>query len=311
MQIRLATLDDTQAISALFCGQIERWQRMNAQGYAEDVPYERLSIYERWLHGGPWMSVETGAIWLNHLLGGAGLPYVVVDAGAVVGYAELFHSDEPPPYGEHWHIAQWVAGGDVEQVGDALLRWLMEQSATVGRLTVSAPRYDELAHERYARHGFTHLATLRQLTLSAQTGQSFYQAIEHPQSAYGQIEGWGMPLGRAGCARQHWETLWPALWRGIPPLQARRQHRLKLNASGQDAFVFCLQGLYDPRAAEIFCWSPKPLTAQALVSIRDWAHRAGYRLLSMLTDDKTAKLFPADAEPSPHEINIYQYCYTA
>lgn len=306
MHIQQASLNDTKAISALFCAQIERWQRINAQGYAEDVAYERLNIYERWLHGGPWMSVETAAIWLNHLLGGAGLPYVARVGEDIVGYAEVFISDEAP-YGEYWHIAQWVVRENDALLADMLIDRLIEQSMGVRRLTVSLSCYDKVAAERYERHGFSVLATQRQVSVTAQTGQSFYKAVEHPRADYAQIAGWGMPLGRAGCARQHWETLWPSLWQGIPQLQARRLHRLKFHASGQDAFVACHQGLYDPRSAEIYCWSPKQLTAQLLVSIRDWAHRAGYRLLVMLADEKTLQLFPPEAEASPHEICIYTY----
>ena len=62
MQIRQATLDDTRAISKLFCAGIERWQRMDAQGRVEDLSYEQLTIYERWLHGGAWLSIETAAL---------------------------------------------------------------------------------------------------------------------------------------------------------------------------------------------------------------------------------------------------------
>ncbi|MDQ7035939.1 MAG: hypothetical protein Q9P01_14230 [Anaerolineae bacterium] len=75
MQIRRAILDDTQTISKLFRSRIDRWQRMDSQQRVEDLAYDDLSIYERWLHGGAWMSIETGAIWLSHLLSGAGNPF--------------------------------------------------------------------------------------------------------------------------------------------------------------------------------------------------------------------------------------------
>ena len=74
LEVRQAGLDDTGAISALFCARIPVWQRRNAQGQVENVAYDALTIYERWLHGGPWMSIETCAILLNHLLSGGGDP---------------------------------------------------------------------------------------------------------------------------------------------------------------------------------------------------------------------------------------------
>jgi hypothetical protein len=68
VEVRQAGLDDTGAITALFGARIPIWQRINKQGQVEDVPYAQLTIYERWLHGGPWMSIETCAVLLNHLL---------------------------------------------------------------------------------------------------------------------------------------------------------------------------------------------------------------------------------------------------
>ena len=59
IHMRGAALDDTQAISALFRSHIAVWQRLNAGGQVEDVSYDSLTIYDRWMHGGPWMSGET------------------------------------------------------------------------------------------------------------------------------------------------------------------------------------------------------------------------------------------------------------
>ncbi|MEO1441159.1 MAG: hypothetical protein AAFV33_12220, partial [Chloroflexota bacterium] len=63
--IRQAQLDDAAAISELARSRVGVWQRMTG-GQVETVTYDALSIYERWLHGGPWMSVETGALQLSH-----------------------------------------------------------------------------------------------------------------------------------------------------------------------------------------------------------------------------------------------------
>ena len=116
IQVRAAALDDTYAISTIARSHITVWQRVNAGGQVEDVPYDTLSIYERWLHGGPWMSVETCAILLNHLLLGAGIPLVAVTGKGVVGYLEAYHSVEQEPFGKSLHIAHLVADDpDIEK----------------------------------------------------------------------------------------------------------------------------------------------------------------------------------------------------
>ena len=69
--VRPAQLEDCEQIAALAQAQVSIWQRWDARGRVEDVTYSALSIYERWLHGGVWMSLETAAIHLGRLLLGA------------------------------------------------------------------------------------------------------------------------------------------------------------------------------------------------------------------------------------------------
>ena len=54
-----------------------------------------LSVRERYLRGGPWMSVETLAIHLNNVLLDGQLPVVAVVEGKIIGEAEVFFSEEP------------------------------------------------------------------------------------------------------------------------------------------------------------------------------------------------------------------------
>ena len=79
---------------------------LTADGEVEDLPYEALTIYDRWLHGGAWMTLETGAIWLSHLLSGNGLAWVVDDGGLILAYAEAFVNRELTPMNTHLHLAQ-------------------------------------------------------------------------------------------------------------------------------------------------------------------------------------------------------------
>ncbi len=113
IHMRGATLDDTQTISALFCAHITVWQRLSSSGKVEDIAYDSLTIYDRWLHGGPWMSVETAAIHLSHLLRGAGIPLVIEVEGKIVAYAEAYRGTEPEPFGDHYHLAQVVVHPDL------------------------------------------------------------------------------------------------------------------------------------------------------------------------------------------------------
>lgn len=308
VHVRLAGLDDTKAISRLFCAAVPVWQRLDDQGRVEDLPYDALTIYERWLHGGPWMSIETSAIFLSHLLRGAGIPFVAqAENGEIVGYTESYVHVEPAPFGKHWHLAHLINHEDQHHVKSALLDYAEKEAARKGceRLTAGFSRYDQETAAFYRSAGFSSLTSVKSYVLPAQTGQSFYKTTDHPGADAAQIHGWHMSVGRMTSARHHWETLWPALWDAIPQITHHKTHRLHFSAAGQEAFVCCQQHLYDPRSADIHCWSPKPLTTQLLTAIRDWAHRESYRRLVFSVPDSLTKVLGADIESTPYQQEIY------
>jgi nitroreductase len=296
--VRQASLDDTRAISALFCSHISTWQRINPQGRVEDVPYDSLTIYERWLHGGAWMSLETGAIHLSHVLRGAGIALVAELDDVVVAYAEAYHGFEPAPFGAYVQPAHIIvrAGLDQGELKTALVNTLMERARKLKcqRFILNATATESDLIQRYELQP---LARLHRFNLVARQGQVFYQAVEHLNPDPAQIRGWFMTVGRLASARQTWEMLWPRTWDALPEMRQRRTHRLHFSAAGHDAFVCCQQMIYDPRSADIYCWSPKMLTNQLLMAIRDWAHREGYRALITAVTEDTIKTLGPEAEP--------------
>lgn len=308
---RPALLDDTEAISRLHRESVAVWQRLDAQGRVETVEYAALSLYERWTHGGVWMSVETGAVHLARLLRGVALPLLALDAasGALLGYLEAYPGLEPAPYGAHLHIGDLSlsTAADPDAVRGALLDHLQGMAAdtTTEHLTVTLSGSADPRAAFYTGRGFAPLTQVQRYTLSARTGQVFYKVGAHHSSGPAQIEGWHMPIGRVESARQHWEALFPAHWTVIPQVAAQRVDRLALSVSGQEAFVVCTQGAYDPRSAALAVWTLKPLTKQVLSAVRDWAHRESYRSLSLIVDAPTAKLLGPDAEAEAYTRAVY------
>jgi ribosomal protein S18 acetylase RimI-like enzyme len=305
-EIRQALLDDTSAISALFRARIDVWQRMNPDGRVENVPYESLGLYERWLHGGvagsgAWMSVETAAIHLNHLLLGGGFPIVAVRNGEVMGYAEAYAGVEHPPLGGVMHLAHLAVHPDAIQLGvdDLVIDHVVAQGKALKcqHVTLARAGDDPLTTAAERRYHLNVVTCVRRYTIPARTGQVFYRAVDHTDANPALINGWVMSVGRLTSARHLWEMLMPRIWETIPEMRARTTHRMHFSAAGQDAYVLCQQGLYNPRSADVYVWTPKPITAQHIASIKDWAHREGYRALSMVVGDEVAKTLGSDAEP--------------
>lgn len=307
MNVRQALLDDTAAISALFRARIPAWQRLTHEGAVETVPYDGLTVYERWTHGGPWMSPETAALALARLLHGVGLALVAEQDGQIVGYLEGYPGYEPAPFGAHLHIAHILSAPNAPQAEDALLVRAAEVAAHLPdkRLTVSVVSDSGEDARAYHARGFAPLSSARRYVVPVKAGQGFYQVGEHTSSSVAQIEGWQMPVGRTESASMLWESVWVSIWEVIPQLAERRIQRLKLNAAGQE-LLLCAQPVpHDPRTADVWAWSPRPLTGVLLTAILDWAHRQRYRALRMILDAQTAKLLGNDAEADPFSRSIW------
>lgn len=304
IHIRQATMDDTEAIGALFRQRIPVWQRLTDEGRVEELAYDALTLHERWLHGGAWMTIETSALFLSHLLTGAGQPIVAVAEGQIIGYVEVYSGNEPEPFGVHHHIAQLITRPDQEKVAkDALIQHLL--SLDTPRLTVAFSSYDADSAEFFAGYEMEKVARTNQYTVSAQVGQGFYKAVDHSQASPAQIAGWHMSIGRVQSARQQWEALWPRLWAAFPEITARRTHRLKFSVAGQEALVCYQQQLYTPRCADVYCWSPRPLTQQLVIAIRDWAYREDYRSLVFAVPDSTAKFLGTEYDTNPYGQDVF------
>lgn len=307
--VRRATMQDTSAISQLFRKQIKVWQRINAEGQVEDLPYDALSIYERWLHGGAWMSIETSAILLSHLLCGAGVPLIAETDGVVRAYAEIYPGDEPEPFGRHWHLSHLITGREYGEKAllNALLQFMVEQARQddIERVTVSISGYDNDAATFYSQFGMIPLHDVVRVGISAQTGQGFYKVTPYVEGEPAKIQGWHMDIGRTESARHHWETLWANLWGAFSEVASRQTDRLRVIAAGQEVFLCCQQDLYDPRTADIYCWSPKNLTPQIMVAVRDWAHRQGYRTLHLNLAPQMISVLKLEAETVPYKQVIY------
>ncbi len=303
MFTRQATLDDTGKIVDLFTARVPIWQRLTAQGKVEDLPYAALTIYERWLHGGAWMSLETGAIWLSHLLSGHGLAYVVEDEGRLLAYAEAFVNREPSPLSRHLHIGELlVAEGSAAAAQQSLADALRNAARASSRLSVAYPDYDKALAAYYRQHfGVHEILRSRRYALAAQIGQSFYKSQEFDKAGASLIDGWTLAVGRGSSPRALWEKEWVEHWRGIPQIIARAKQRQYVNASGHEALVCFHQQLYNARNAEVYCWSPRNLSAQLLAAIRDMGHRLGFRTLILALPESAETLLPSEASAEPNQ----------
>jgi GNAT superfamily N-acetyltransferase len=307
--VRLATLQDTHAITAIHCSQVEQWARLGQEGVS--APYESLSLYERWLYGGAWMSVETCAVHLNHLLAGAGIPLVAEIDGEVLAVAEVIESFEPLPFGHHLELSNLVTHQRHRGRGlaTALLQYIINMARLMKCLKVIVSHAE--AGEFYQKIGFNHAQDGFGLRLPTQMGRVFYQSADVTDQSRSQIKGLHMQLGRYRSSHQEWDRLFPQVWAaGVPELLGVNVALVRFEITGGGMALVHLREATEidcqPGDAHLACWSARPLTPSLISAIRDWASRKGYQTLVSFAASSDLPLVGAEYSTT-YRQSLYEY----
>ena len=310
INVRLATLADTQAITEIHKSDVQRWERVGADGALLPTPYESLSLYERWQHGGPWMSIEMCAVHLHRLLSGAGIPLVAEVDGEVLAEAEVYENFEPSPYGHYLDLSIIVTRNDHQRegLGTALIGYIIDMARLMKceRVTVT----NALARDFYLAHHFRHTRTTRGIRFASQQGRVIYQATQLTDRNYEQIQGWHMPLGRYQSSRQEWDRIFPQQWSaGVPELTNIAAAQVKLSVAGHNALIAVRDSDEvdsQPGDGRLVCWSAKVLTGHLISAIRDWGFRNGYQHLASLVDEADLALLPTDVQLTEYAQEFFE-----
>lgn len=282
MLVRQATLEDAVIISELYRSHISTWQDQSGNA----TEYEALSLYERWSHGGPWMSLETCSVWLAHLLQDHdGIPLVAQnDAGEIVGQAEVFIWHEEAPFGHHINISTLCvrADQDFAPIGTAIVNYVLEMAAVIhcDQITIAYPNPIDF----YEDMGFTPLQERFLIQMPVEEGRVFYKARELTDDGAGQIERWFMPLGRFQNAREEWERMRWRIWRGVPGLVEAEWQRLYIDITGQPGILHLHQQDDDLASATARLWTKRAVTSHIITAVLDRAARLGYQRVTTLVD---------------------------
>lgn len=291
LRIRPATLADAAAVTAIHCSHVETWRR---GGKGEPVSYEALSLYERWLHGGPWMSVETCAVHLNRWLR-AGHPVLVAEVGGrVVGEAEFVENPEPPPYGPALHLsllfvhARWQGQG----VGRALVEAGAGLAKERGRLSLTT-QPERTAEPFYARVGFEPWLWLREWQAETLKGDAPLMVDPALHAPYPEGTGVVLRAGRYQCGRQAWDDLLPHL--ALPELQRLPWGRWRvLLPDGGGAWLGVSAQPLEPSQADGFIWAPPQADLGVLVeTVQHLAGRLGFAYVDLLLEEPEGQALAA------------------
>lgn len=305
--VRQATLADAASISALHKATIGTWHRRTPDGEWVPAPYEELTLFERWLNGGPWASVEMCAVHLANLLRGTdGIPLVAELDGQVRAEAEVFIGREPEPFGYHINLSKFIVHPDFADAGlsSALLTYIVQigQAIRCKRITVAD---GEANAALYEHHQFSRAHTGQQIVLPAREGRVFYQASDLKSFDPAQIEGWYMPLGRYQNARQEWDRMAPGFWNSVPEIVEIETARLHFVVTGQEAYALMQQDRDQPERVHAFVWTKRPIKGLLMMTLCDWALRHDYREIVTFVWDFTLPLLEMDFKRQGNAQYLY------
>jgi GNAT superfamily N-acetyltransferase len=305
--VRQATLADAASITALHNATITTWTRRLPSDEMAPAEYDELTLYERWLNGGPWASVEMCAVHLANLLRGSdGIPLVAEIDGHIGAEAEIFIGREPEPFGYHLNIAKltvhpnWADSG----VSSALLTYIRQMGEAIRckRLTVAD---GEGQGQLFEHHQFSRTHNGQQIILAAREGRVFYQASDLRTFDPQLIEGWHMPLGRYQNARQEWDRLPPGFWNSVPEIVEIETARLHVLVTGHEAYALMQQDRDIPTRVHAFVWSKRPVKGLLVMTLCDWAQRHSYSEIISFAWDFTLPLLEMDFERAGAMQHLY------
>lgn len=262
VSVRPATLADAAAITAVHCSHVQTWRR---GGKGDPATYQELPLYDRWLHGGPWMSVETCAVHLNRWLR-SGHPVLVAELeGRVVGEAEFVLNGEPPPYGPSLHLSLLFVHAN--HAGRGVGRALVQAGEEIARergcvaLTVQPER---TAEPFYRRVGFEPWLWLREWQAPAIEGEIPLRLEPASCTPYPAQAGVVLRAGRYQCGRQAWDDL--PFHLALPEHQGLPWGRWRTRLPGGGTAWLGLRAQpLEPSQADGFIWTPPETDLGALV----------------------------------------------
>jgi len=303
--VRPAMLSDAAAITAIHCSNVETWRR---GGRGEPVPYEALSLHDRWLHGGPWMSVETCAVHLNRWLR-TGHPLLVAELeGEVVGEAEFVVNPEPAPYGPALHLSLLFVHADHrgQGVGRALIEagLRLAQERGCGMLTTQP---EQPAEPFYRRVGFEPWLRLREWQAEATEAPLRPEPAPAFYAPYPVGEGVVLRAGRYQCGRQAWDDL--PFHLALAEHRSLRWGRWRVALPGGGAAWLGLHAQpLEPSQADGFIWAPPEADLGPLVeTLQRLAARLGFAYVDLLLEEREGQGLAAAGGFEPqNEVTLWR-----
>lgn len=152
LTIRAAGLDDVAGIHEVHRSDVKQWRRLDGS----PGEFARLTVLERYLNGGPWMSPESCAAYVNELILAGTPPLIAVDDGRVLGEMELLYGPDRPDLGQTVCLSILYVHRDARGlgVGRALVGEAVRRGRSLGYRSIETTDPEPEAIPFYVKEGF-------------------------------------------------------------------------------------------------------------------------------------------------------------
>jgi GNAT superfamily N-acetyltransferase len=252
--VRAATERDAPGICEVYRSEVDAWYRTLPDGSRVPSRYEDLSLFERFLHGGPWMDPEGCSAHLRGVLASGQRPLVAVEGDRVVGEMEVVVGpDHRWGRTAHIDVLNVERGFQRKGAGRALVldarRWAKE--AACATLSTNP---EAAAVGFYHKCGLVNvLARQQELRLSVEAAgtEGSSELLPGPIRSFAPLEPLDHVLGRFQTSFANW-VRWD--W-SVPGLTDRlKQEEGAMPSRG--AYYRLCQSPVRERSVYLYAWAP-------------------------------------------------------
>lgn len=289
--IRRAGLKDVPGIVEVHCSDLEDncWYSFPGGKRVEAKKPSDLSLYERWLNGGSWMSEQLCSIYLNNLLLAGHLPLIAELDNKIVAEMEIFFGWEHDRY-LYAHIGVLQVHKEYQRmgIGTKVIKEAINFSKKRGAsyLTVR-PR--DMLKGFYKQLGFNEW--LKTIVIKAEA-RPFVSKLTWQENVtiFDKKRFWPFVLGQEQSSAQIWQIFHRNQF-ALPEFTSEPIHTGILNNEGKETVAIFFPHVYFGDMANVYAWSNDSLDEEHLWAVLTLAYQFGYdRVRTLTMEDKFHEL---------------------
>lgn len=284
--IRRGELKDVAQIVDVHCSDLEdgTWYSFKGGIRNEAAGPSSLSLYERWLNGGSWMSKELCSVYINNLLLNGHIPLVAEQRGLIVGEVELFFGWESDgKLYAHIGVAQVHKAYQRKGIGIMLIKEAINVARRRGAYYLTV-RPREYLKDYYKDLGFSEW--LKTVVFSSEASPYISKIVwEEDDTYFNKKKFLHFIMGQEQSSAQIWQIFHQNHF-ALPEFTSEPIHTGKAISQNQEILAIFYPHVYCGDMANVYAWSGNKINTAHIWTMLTLAYHFGYaKVRSLLLED--------------------------